>query len=234
MKHQQVEQVLLEIVERSRFADGGRLPPERELCEAIKVSRGTLRKALDALEARGLIWRHVGRGTFAGKVRTAQTSLIQIADTTSPWELMELRLMIEPQIAKLAAERASQSEITHMRYCLEKGEAADDPDTYELWDGTLHRAVAEAAHNRLVLSVFESVNELRKLTAWGRMREKIVSPPGRVEHWRKQHRGFVEAIAERDPRAAEACARLHVEDVLKSMRLGLGSHGDDGLISAAS
>ncbi|MFL1874148.1 FadR/GntR family transcriptional regulator [Hansschlegelia beijingensis] len=234
MKHQQVEQELLEIVEKCRLSDGGRLPPERELCAAIKVSRGTLRKALDSLEAKGLIWRHVGRGTFAGKVLAARTNLIEIADTTSPWELMELRLMIEPQIARLAAMRASQTEITHMRHCLEKSEAAHDPDTYEIWDSTLHRAIAEAAHNRLVLSVFETVNELRKLTAWGRLREQIVSPPGRLEHWLLQHRAFVDAIASRDPGRAEVSARIHVEDVFQSMRVGSGLPNDDASVPRTS
>lgn len=218
MKHQQIEQELMRIIEESRLSQSGRLPPERELCEAMQVSRGTLRKALDALEAKGLIWRHVGRGTFAGNPVSAHAGLIAIADTTSPWELMELRLMIEPQIARLAAVRASQSEINHMRYCLTKSEGADDPDTYEIWDGTLHRTVAEAAHNRLILSVFESVNELRKLTTWGRLREMIVSPPGRLSFWRSQHRAFVDAIADRDARAAEAATRAHVEEVFRCMR----------------
>ncbi|HEV7443680.1 MAG TPA: FCD domain-containing protein [Steroidobacteraceae bacterium] len=219
MKIEQAEAELLKIIEEVRSGPDGRLPPERDLCEQIGVSRSTLRKALDLLEARGKIWRHVGRGTFTGQRRKeGWPSLLEIGEATSPSELMELRLMLEPQIARLAAVRASPNEIEYMRYCLTKSEAAQDPETYELWDGTLHRAMAEAAHNTLVLSVFEAVNELRKLTAWGRLRALILSPPGRMAHWRSQHRGFVEAIADRDPGTAENIARFHVEDVFRSMR----------------
>lgn len=224
MKQVQIEKELIQIVEDSHLINGGQLPPERELCERLDVSRGTLRKALNVLEARGMVRRHVGRGTFAVKTQLVGVlSLVDIADATSPWELMELRLMIEPQIARLAAMRASQTEINYMRHCLTKSSEAEDQETYETWDITLHRTVAEAAHNRLVLSVFEAVNELRKLTVWGKLRRIIVSPPGMIQHWCAQHCAFVDAIADRDPRAAEEKARFHVEDVFRSMREGVAN-----------
>lgn len=225
MKQAQIENELMQIVEESHLRAGGQLPPERDLCERLGVSRGTLRKVLNVLEARGVVRRHVGRGTFAIKPQfVGASSLVDIADATSPWELMELRLMIEPQIARLAAMRASQTEINYMRHCVAKSSEAEDQETYETWDMTLHRTVAEAAHNRLVLSVFEPVNELRKLTVWGQLRRIIVSPPGMIQHWCSQHRAFVDAIADRDPKAAEEKARFHVEEVFRSMRDGVANH----------
>lgn len=218
MKLHQVQSELTRMVEEGRFGADRRLPPERELCLQFGVSRSTLRKALDHLEARGLVSRHVGRGTFVGRPRTAASAgLLEIGEQTSPSELMELRLMIEPQIARLAAMRASPAEIAHMRHCVARGEAAEDSETYELWDGTLHRAIAQAAQNSLVLAVFDAANELRRLTAWGRLRSALVTPRENLVYWSEQHRGFVEAIAARDPGRAEHLARVHVEDLIKCM-----------------
>ncbi|MEC5293853.1 FCD domain-containing protein [Aurantimonas sp. C2-6-R+9] len=218
MKLQQVQSELARMVEEGPFRSGHRLPPERELSVQFSVSRSTLRKALDHLEARGLIYRHVGRGTFFGRPGANRSAgLLEIGERTSPSELMELRLMIEPQIARLAAVRASPAEIAYMRHCVAKSMTVEEPEAYELWDSTLHRAIAEASHNTLVLAVFESANELRKLTVWGRLRAGLVTPRKNLLFWCEQHRGFVEAIAARDPGLAEQLARVHVEDLVKHM-----------------
>lgn len=229
MKAKEVEEQLLRIIHGGGCDPDGRLPAERRLCEQLQVSRSTLRKALDLLEAKGIVWRHVGRGTFAGqRSKSTLPSLLEISEATSPWELMELRLIVEPQIARFAAIRASQSEISFMQNCLEKSDGARDPETYEIWDATLHRALAEATHNNLILSVFEAVNTLRNLTSWGRLRALIVSPDGMIAHWHAQHRRFVEAIADRDPARAEELARFHVEDVFRKMREGVGGASEFG------
>lgn len=97
----------------------GKLPPERDLCEQIGVSRSTLRSALNLLEAEGKIWRRVGSGTYTGSTPPKELQgLPAISDATSPGELMELRLMIEPGIARLAALRATRSEIEYLKHCV--------------------------------------------------------------------------------------------------------------------
>jgi DNA-binding FadR family transcriptional regulator len=218
MKVERAEAELLQMIESGRFGVTGRLPPERELCAQLAISRSTLRRVLDMLEAKGKIWRHVGRGTFAGsRPVEAIRGLVAIGEATSPAELMELRLMIEPQIARLAAMRATRAEITYMQHCVTRSEAAADSKTYELWDGTLHHAIAKATRNSLIVSAFEAVNQLRHLTTWGRLRDRIVSPRERMLHWCRQHRAFVNAIANRDAGQAEHLARVHVEDVFECM-----------------
>ena len=89
---------------------GARLPPERQLAEELGVSRGTLRHALADLEAEGLIWRHVGRGTFIGNrpVDTVQ-DLSEVTRRTNPAGVMEARLSLEPELARLAALHATIS-----------------------------------------------------------------------------------------------------------------------------
>lgn len=202
----------------SNLAQGTRLPPERTLALELGVSRGTLRKALERLEARGRIWRHVGQGTFLGpRPANREARLSVVSEATSPHELMEMRLILEPQIARLASMRATEQEIGHMRHCVRKTGTVTESQAYELWDATLHRAVAQAAHNTLLLAVFDAVNEVRSMTEWGRLRDIVVSSRAVQRAWWRQHEQFVDAIAARDADAAEATARNHVEMVLRQM-----------------
>src|ERR1019366_3891745 len=155
-----------------RFPVNTRLPPERQLTEDLGLSRCALREGLDVLEAQGRIWRHVGRGTFVGnRPRHPPAALSVIPSQTSPTEVLEARLLIEPLLARLAALRATDADIVHMEHLLEKSEAAQDPKTWELWDGRLHRMVAEAAHNRLLLSLFDAFNAIRMQKTWGQLRQ---------------------------------------------------------------
>src|SRR5215218_1296236 len=139
------------LAHEGRFA-GARLPPERRLAEELGVSRGTLRRALADLEAEGLIWRHVGRGTFVGNrpVETVQ-DLGEVTRRTNPAGVMEARLSLEPELAR-------------------QGREAGDWRTYEYWDNRLHRAVAEATANVVLLALFDSLNTIRRTVTWGRLR----------------------------------------------------------------
>ncbi|MEH6547959.1 MAG: GntR family transcriptional regulator, partial [Sneathiella sp.] len=150
-------------IESGHYAPQSKLAPERELAAQLQISRSTLRAALAVLEAQGKVWRHVGRGTFVGKRPPEGKETFPLpADMTNPAEVMEVRLIIEPQIADLAAHRATAADIAFMKQCLDKGEAARDTATYEMWDGALHRAIAEAAGNSLLLALFTAVNTIRE------------------------------------------------------------------------
>src|SRR3546814_8406954 len=113
--------------------------------------------------SRGRIWRHVGRGTFVGpRPASHEARLSVVSEATSPHELMEMRLILEPQIARLASMRATEHEIGHMRYCVRKTGTVTESQAYEMWEATLHRAIAQAAHNTLLLTVFDAVNEVER------------------------------------------------------------------------
>src|SRR3546814_3738699 len=93
-----------------------RLPPERELCDILGVSRGELRKALAAMESNGELWRHVGKGTFIGARPTKEYSdVAAIAALTNPREVIQARLLIEPQLAREAAVNATAGHIAELK-----------------------------------------------------------------------------------------------------------------------
>ena len=207
-----------------RYPLNSRLPAERRLAVELGVSRSALRGGLAMLEAEGKIWRHVGKGTFVGNrpIRTS-SDLSLVSRMTSPAEVLEVRLIVEPRIASLAAFNATAADIAHMQRCLLKIENCFRGDNarragraFDQWDGTLHRAIAEAAHNELLLALFDAINAVRSQTGWGRLQEAAMTR-GRHQVYCRQHRGFVEAIAERDPARAESSMWEHIVTVQKNL-----------------
>src|SRR3546814_8167805 len=95
---------------------------------------------------------------------------------------MEVRLVIEPETARLAALRATPGDIAHLEHCLRKSLAAPDFATYAKWDATLHRGIAEAAHNTLLFTLFDAVNAVREQKGWSRLWEGAMTPQRSEEH----------------------------------------------------
>jgi DNA-binding FadR family transcriptional regulator len=196
---------------------GGRLPPERELCETLGVSRGDLRKALDVLEKDGHIWRHVGKGTFVGSGPIEETiGISEIAGHTSPADVMRARLIIEPEIAREAALHARLADIEAMRQSLIRTREAQTWRQYENFDNLLHRQIAEASRNTVLLGLFDVLNAVRRTVVWGRLRADGARPPA-DHHSFADHERIVEAIAERDLAGAAAAMRLHLQQVAQRL-----------------
>ena len=200
-----------------RFPDQGRLPAERELATEFGVSRSTLRAALGVLEAEGKIWRHVGRGTFVGERPGLDApALSALVNQTQPEEVMEVRLVLEPRIAALAARRATAADIEAMDRCIRKAETANDVATFELWDGALHRAIATGARNTLLLTLFDAVNAIRQEAIWGRLKEASLTAE-RQRLYNGQHRDCVDAIRDRNAMEADKHMVEHLTAVRENM-----------------
>lgn len=198
---------------QKEFALNTRLPPERELAEMIGVSRGDLRKALAVLEDQGELWRHVGKGTFVGARPIAElSSVAMIADQTSPAEVMRARLVIEPELAREAALHATADDIRALRLCVSSARRVETWRQYESWDNRLHRTIAEAGKNALLLAVFDTINLVRRTVVWGRLRSDLPHPPA-DHHSFAEHELIVDAIEERNLVAAATGMRLHLQHV---------------------
>src|SRR3546814_2305729 len=90
---------------------------------------------------------------------------------------MQARLLIEPQIAREAALNATAGDIGELTQCMLASRHAQTWRQYENCDNRLHRAVAEAAHNTVLLALFDTLNAVRRAVVWGRLRDKIDRPP---------------------------------------------------------
>lgn len=205
------------LLESGRFPAQSRLPAERQLAAELKTTRGTLRQALALLEAKGLIWRHVGQGTFVGRPPASdEPNLAMLMKSTNPTEIMEARLILEPKIAGLAALRATADDISQLERCLEKSAVAADHQAFELWDGTLHETIAAASHSVLLKSLLNVMTRLREDELWGRLKKASLNPE-RQGAYNSQHRRCVDAIKNRDIGEAEEAMRDHLETVQENL-----------------
>ena len=208
---------LRQLLESGRLGSENRLPPERELAQQLKISRASLRKALAVLEEEGKIWRHVGQGTFAGpRPEAVQEGLSRVTSVTNPAEIMETRLVLEPQLASLAAWRGTMSEFAQMETHLERYKKATSTADVEHWDRLLHLTIARAADNSLLLSFFMVIHEVLQSNIWGSLKEASLTAERR-EIYSQQHSALVKALKDRDAAQAERTMREHLETVKRHL-----------------
>ncbi|MCM2474138.1 FadR family transcriptional regulator [Rhizobium sp. CG5] len=202
---------LRDLLRHGEIGDDGKLPTERMLSEKLGLSRRAIRRALEVLEAEGAIWRKQGSGTYVGQKPDEWSGQVEtIVAGTNVMEIMEVRLRIEPQLAQLAALRAKGSDIDRMRELAQKIHGSEDADAKELWDGALHRQIAQAAGNQLFLSIFDVINRVRQDDAWQAIRERARSSANAMGISNAQHAAIIDAIAARDPAKAGEAMRQHL------------------------
>jgi DNA-binding FadR family transcriptional regulator len=202
---------LRDLLRQGDVASDGKLPTERMLCEKLGLGRRAIRRALEVLEAEGAIWRKQGSGTYVGQKPDEWSGQLEtIVAGTNVMEIMEVRLRIEPQLAQLAALRAKGSDIDRMRELAQKILGSEDADAKELWDGALHRQIAQAAGNQLFLSIFDVINRVRQDDAWQSIRERARSSANTMGISNAQHTAIIDAIAARDPAKAGEAMRQHL------------------------
>ena len=196
---------------------GDRLPSERELGEELGVSRVSIRQALHELEARGLIDRRPGRGTIilaptaSGGAGDALASLMNSGSstTTELARIMELRAVIEPPIAALAAARVTPRDVEQLRLLVEEMERETDLERYAELDRSFHHAISVYTHNPLFAQLTALI-----ATEIAPSRRRALQTAARRQASSVAHRRIFEAIAGHDTVAAEAEARAHVDTVL--------------------
>lgn len=193
------------------------LPPERALAAEIGVSRRALRRALEVLEVEGRIWRRQGSGTFTERPLWAPpAALRRLSDRTNILEVMQARRQLEPGLAAMAATRADAAVVATLERLAQQTAISADADARELWDGALHRAIAEAAGNTLLLALFDVVNGIRQDAAWRHRREGARSPT-RLTLYLAQHETIIGAIARGDAIGAETAMRAHLDALEASL-----------------
>ncbi|HEV7390596.1 MAG TPA: FCD domain-containing protein [Burkholderiales bacterium] len=200
-----------------KLAPGAKLPTERELAKRFAVPRNAVRRTLAQLEAEGSITRHVGRGTFlAGGPSEPAHFPADSVTHTSPAELMEARLRIEPALAELIVTNATAADFERMEMCIEKAERATSLDEFEMWDAALHQALATATHNRFVTQVLDMVAEVREQSEWGKLKDRIVTPERRLKY-QSEHRAIVQALKARDGERARDSILAHLQHARRNL-----------------
>jgi len=212
------EAFLEEALSSGRFGPGARLPTERALSQQLQVPRSAVRNVFSRLEATGRVVRITGSGTYVAEQTTPaqQPSAPRPHLESSPLEIMETRLLVEPRLARLVVAHATRSEIDFLQECLDRGEAADSLEGFEEWDTRLHQAIAEASHNRLMISLYGMITAARDQIEWGELKRRSLTDERRVV-LERQHRDIVAALKARDAERAELAASEHLRTVHQNL-----------------
>jgi len=208
------------MLENGRLKSGDQLPGERELSEVFQVSRSSVREALRTLETQGYLESRQGEGTYIASkpVESLVSPLASVIFTEkdSQMELFEMRRLIEPQIAFLAAERATPEEIAMMEQALiQQEEAVARGETGTDVDKSFHYLMAKATKNKVLLRLTDSMRDL-----FARSRDKYLQVEGRPGKSISRHRQVLDAIKAKDGELAAQVMLEHVQDIEECLFAG--------------
>lgn len=213
---------LRSLIEVEAPAQGDRLPTERALAKRLGCSRETVRTALQALELEGEVWRHQGKGTFRGKAplgRPVRDSIL--IEATTPIDVMEARVLLEPAVAATAAVRRTAEDLDLLLERVAAGRRARDRSSCEQADDAFHQAVAQVARNPVLIALLRYLSGARRRAVWQREWDRTYRRVGVAEFTGRhsdQHAAVVDAISKGDGPAAEAAMRRHLNEIAAAMR----------------
>ncbi len=200
------------------YAYEERLPAERNLAEEFDVSRGTIRSVLKILEKQHLVTRQIGSGTYVSHREV--TNQQEIASITSPIEMVEVRIAIEPQLVRLAIANSSLRDLEELHDALRLCEnCGGDSEKFARADTAFHMALAHCSKNKLMYWLYERISEVRRNSQWGSMKSKLLTPK-RMDYYNRQHRALYECLVARDTVRAVQLIKDHLygvqEDLLET------------------
>jgi GntR family transcriptional regulator, transcriptional repressor for pyruvate dehydrogenase complex len=191
---------------------GDRLPPERELARKLKISRSSLRAGIGFLSAMGVLKSRHGAGTFVSSgppaLDSSSLTVLGALHGFLPWQMFEARIVLEANVAALAAERATDEHIAELaEEVAEMYASLDDPQEYLIHDVRFHRTIARASGNPILGALMETITanlyDNRRLTAGHSQSLKESA---------EMHREIFRAIRSRNPVQARRTMEQHLNE----------------------
>lgn len=184
---------IVEGIQSGKLKPGTRLR-ETELAEMTGLSRTPVREALNRLQLEGLVTTDAARGLIVTELDYSMAS-----------ELYAMREVLEGTAARLAARHASDVEIDFLREINARDASLTSPEALAANNRLFHETLYRCAHNRYLVKTLNSLQESMVLLG-----QTTLAAPGRAETSRAEHGAIVDALARRDPDAAEKAARAHI------------------------
>ncbi len=217
---QQVATQLAAMVTSGKWRTGERLPPEMELCKILHIGRSTLREALKSLAFVGLVQMRHGEGTFVAQGtdhlldRILAKGLIRSEKAVA--EVCETRLILETELAALAAERITDSEAATLTSLVERmGQHLEAEDSsFEDLDLEFHLQIAASSKNPVLQQLMNPIRGL--VFEWIVKSQQF---PGLRLNAHRQHQAILQALVQRKPEKARKAMREHLETFLHAVSL---------------
>lgn len=217
------------LIKQGHWHPGQRLPAERQLAEELKISRSSLREAIQKLISQGVLESRPGSGTY---VQLHSASFL-LADTFEPltqvfnqnpayrYDVLETRSALESSIAWHAAQRATQADKDRIQRCFDvmlKHQQRGSNELSAQADAQFHLAIAEASHNVVLLRVMHSLFKLLLSSLMqSRSTAFALASPESVDTLTEQHRSLMQAIIDNNPQLAQQHINTHLEYVHKAI-----------------
>jgi DNA-binding FadR family transcriptional regulator len=230
-RYEQITDHLVGEIRRGALAPGSRLPGERDFAQRLGVARATVREALGALQLRGLVETRPGAGSFVAADAAARltgadgpAADLALPADAGPAAVLDARRILEPEIARLAAGRASGPDpaVEDLLKVMEASLDPSDAAQRRAWsdaDREFHRRLAHATTNPVLMAVADHLAALMDQPLWRRLRDDSIAVPGRTTLQLAEHRLIAAAIAEGDPDLACRQAVQHIDRARRYMAL---------------
>lgn len=212
--YEQIVQQVEEAILKGQLKPGDQLPPERDLAQRFGVSRTAVREAVKTLREKGLLEAYTGRGTFitngtSGAIRQSLDLMAKIGQQEGSIHLAELRRILEPEIAALAAPKIDEQLLATMREAVAAmNRNLNNREAYIEADLDFHLALAEAAENPLILALIDSIVGLLR-----EQRSRIFDVDGGPQRGQFHHKRILHAVERKDANAARIAMKAHLEQV---------------------
>ena len=211
---QLMDEIIL-CIGNGELAAGEKIPSEAELAEMLNVSRNSLREALKSLETLGVIYSVHGQGTFVSPNANQRISNIEIlqllSDNDDIQSLLEARLVIEPGIARFAAERRTEADIEALSDCLDVFVSKDSGI-----NNIFHIRLAEAAKSPVLQGYLQAIFQKLIYTPYPLLQEKLLTDQRDEEVW--EHKELLDAIIDRDGDSAQNLMHMHLKRRFKLLK----------------
>jgi len=198
------------LIENGTLQPGDKIPPERELARTLKISRASLRTGIGSLAAMGVMKVRHGVGTFVtdgpAEFSKASLGLMGALHGFQSWQMFEVRLILESNLAALAAERSTEEHHAALaEQVAEMYAIADHPSDFLMHDVQFHRTIAQASGNPILASLIETIT-----SAMYEKRRKTVERANYLREMAEMHRDIYRAIRSRNPVEARKQMEHHL------------------------
>jgi GntR family transcriptional repressor for pyruvate dehydrogenase complex len=211
--HQDIAGQVRDLIRDGVLKPGDRLPSERELADRFQVGRGSLREAMRALELQGMVVSRPGSGTFVSAESLEHLASIIVSTLTEAnrnlANIFEVRHLLEPHIASLAAERATDQDCDRMDVAIDDQERQiTDGETGVEGDTAFHFALAQGTHNSALVKVISTISDIL-----AQSRDHAMQSPGRPQRSMASHRQILHMVRSRNSEGARKAMEHHITEV---------------------
>jgi DNA-binding FadR family transcriptional regulator len=217
-----------DLIEEQKLEPGDRLPSERELAAALSVSRASVRQAIAVLSSQGILVMRQGDGTFVADPEKDEHSLEILGkylagSQIDPDDILEVRLIVECEAAKLCAIRARKDQIIKIQEIFNKKNTVKDGKENTDLNQDLHFAIVEGAQNKALSRIIETIWKLMSSNMWPLVKQESVVRHNEIDQHQRHHEQIVNAIVEHDSDGAYKAMYNHlmsikegVDDIINS------------------